>query len=80
MNRLFWVIAFMVSLGLSAYLISEPLRKYRESPVIVSFDEKATPVWAIPFPTVTICAETKVDLDEFNCTIAEHIIIKSDDL
>ena len=29
------------------------------SPVIVSFAEKSTPVWQIPFPAVTICPETK---------------------
>lgn len=33
--------------------------KWNNNPVIVSFAEKSTPVWQIPFPTVTVCTETK---------------------
>ncbi|KAL9702778.1 hypothetical protein quinque_006296 [Culex quinquefasciatus] len=40
-------------------LIDGMYRKWDENPVIVTFD-KVTPVWAIPFPAVTICSETKV--------------------
>lgn len=39
-----------------------------ESPVIVSFAEKSTPVWAIPFPAVTICPETKTYMNLLNFT------------
>lgn len=39
-----------------------------QSPVIVSFAEKSTPVWAIPFPAVTICPETKTYMDKLNFT------------
>lgn len=41
-------------------------RKWQTSPVIVSFAEKTTPVWQIPFPAVTICPETKVLGRELN--------------
>lgn len=40
--------------------------KWDTSPVIVSFAEKSTPLWAIPFPAVTVCPETKVDRAYFN--------------
>ena len=33
--------------------------KWKESPIILSFAEKSTPVWEIPFPAVTICPVTK---------------------
>jgi amiloride-sensitive sodium channel len=41
-------------------LIHKIYEKWQLSPVIVSFAEKSTPVWEIPFPAVTICPETKV--------------------
>lgn len=40
-------------------LIIKIWEKWQTSPVIVSFAEKSTPVWQIPFPAVTICPETK---------------------
>lgn len=33
--------------------------KWNTNPVIVSFAEKSTPIWQIPFPAVTICPDTK---------------------
>ena len=42
--------------------------KWQNSPVIVSFDEKMTPNWKIPFPAVTICPETKSNTEVFNIT------------
>jgi len=44
--------------------------KWDQSPVIVSFAEKSTPVWQIPFPAVTICPETKAKQTIFNFTNA----------
>lgn len=40
-------------------MIFKVYNKWQLSPVIVSFAEKSTPVWEIPFPAVTICPETK---------------------
>lgn len=59
-ERAFWIIAFIVSLVGCLILINKIYVKWQESPVIVSFAEKSTPVWEIPFPAVTICPETKV--------------------
>lgn len=42
--------------------------KWQTSPVIVSFAEKSTPVWQIPFPAVTICPETKAMTQYVNFT------------
>lgn len=44
--------------------------KWQFSPVIVSFAEKSTPVWQIPFPAVTICPETKALSKFINFTSA----------
>lgn len=42
--------------------------KWNNNPVIVSFAEKSTPVWQIPFPAVTVCMETKSRQTFFNFT------------
>uniref|UniRef100_T1GJ31 Uncharacterized protein n=1 Tax=Megaselia scalaris TaxID=36166 RepID=T1GJ31_MEGSC len=42
--------------------------KWKNNPVIVSFAEKSTPVWQIPFPAVTVCPETKARQTVFNFT------------
>lgn len=36
--------------------------------MIVTFAEKSTPVWEIPFPSVTICPEMKAKQTAFNYT------------
>lgn len=46
--------------------------KWDQSPVIVSFAEKSTPVWEIPFPAVTICPETKANVSMLNFTDIYH--------
>ena len=51
--------------------------KWQDSPVIVSFAEKSTPVWQIPFPAVTICPETKAMVKHVNFTKGYHLIRKN---
>lgn len=58
-ERMFWVIAFLISFLGCTMMIYKIYVKWQLSPVIVSFAEKSTPVWQIPFPAVTICPETK---------------------
>lgn len=50
------------------YLIYLTYRKWERSPVIVSFATKQTPIWQIPFPSVTVCPETKARQSEYNLT------------
>lgn len=50
--------------------------KWDQSPVIVSFAEKSTPVWEIPFPAVTICPETKSYIDMLNFTDVFHAMLQ----
>jgi acid-sensing ion channel, other len=59
-ERFFWIVAFFISVVGCSILIHKLYVKWETSPVIVSFAEKSTPVWEIPFPAVTICPETKV--------------------
>ncbi|XP_059047781.1 pickpocket protein 28-like [Achroia grisella] len=61
LKRLFWIVVFLVSAVLCVSLISKVWSKYKNSPVIVSFSEKYVPVEKVPFPSVTICPNVKVN-------------------
>jgi acid-sensing ion channel, other len=67
-ERAFWVVAFFISVVGCSIMIHKIYDKWQLSPVIVSFAEKSTPVWQIPFPAVTICPETKVMMKYVNFT------------
>ncbi|XP_036336958.1 pickpocket protein 28 [Rhagoletis pomonella] len=67
-ERLFWVFVLIFSIYTCATLIMNIWDKWNNNPVIVSFAEKSTPVWQIPFPTVTVCTETKGRQRVFNFT------------
>lgn len=45
--------------------------------MIVSLSEKATPVWKVPFPAVTICPEVKISSNVLNLTKTLHNILES---
>lgn len=58
-QRLWWIVAFLISLLGSSHLIQNIWKKWEESPVIVSIDDTQAPIWKIPFPAVTMCVEQK---------------------
>ncbi|XP_005176877.1 pickpocket protein 28-like [Musca domestica] len=60
----FWIIVFIITIYLCTSIIVKIYMKWCETPVIVSFSEKSTPIWSIPFPAITICPETKRALKE----------------
>ncbi|XP_037031858.1 pickpocket protein 28-like isoform X2 [Bradysia coprophila] len=74
MERLWWILAFALALFYCGKLIQNVYIKWDQSPVIVSFAEKSTPVWEIPFPAVTICPETKANMSQLNFTHVYHQI------
>lgn len=55
-------------------MIHKIYEKWQDSPVIVSFAEKSTPVWQIPFPAVTICPETKAMMKYVNFTKGYNLV------
>lgn len=58
-ERVWWMIAFTISIVACAAFIYQAWIKWSDSPVIVTFAEESTPVYKIPFPSVTVCADTK---------------------
>ncbi|XP_053685872.1 pickpocket protein 28-like [Sabethes cyaneus] len=65
-EKIWWIIVFVLSIVSCTFLIHKIYRKWDETPVIVSFAEKTTPVWQIPFPAVTVCPQTKVHVRDLN--------------
>lgn len=76
--RLWWALAFLLSVGGCGYLIWNVYKKWDDRPVIVSFAENSTPVWEIPFPAITICPETKINTTVLNFTQIVHELTNSE--
>lgn len=51
----FWVVVMVISIYFCSSIVGKIYVKWDTTPVIVSFSEKSTPIWSIPFPAVTIC-------------------------
>lgn len=64
---------FVIATMMSGNLIHDAWIKWNETPVIISFAEKSTSIWSIPFPAITICPQTKALKEKFNFTDAYHI-------
>lgn len=58
--RVFWCIAFLISVAVAVILIVEIWEKYRVTPVITVFQHKETRINLMPFPGVTICNTNNV--------------------
>ena len=67
-ERAFWFSAFAITMVLCSIASAKIYRKVKDSPVIMSFDEKYENVWDIPFPAVTICPETKINHKVYSVT------------
>lgn len=55
------------------YLINRIYKKYDQSPVIVSFSTKESPIFTIPFPAVTVCLMSKSVRTKLNYTKVIHM-------
>ncbi|XP_073819616.1 pickpocket protein 28-like [Musca autumnalis] len=64
MDRFIWIAIICVSFFFCIDSITEIYEKWTETPVIVSFSERSTDIWSIPFPAITICSESKHGVKE----------------
>jgi acid-sensing ion channel, other len=71
-ERFLWSAFLLIMLVGCKKLIFDVYLKWTENPVIVSFSNRPTSIWHIPFPAVTICPETKADSSLFNITEMYH--------
>lgn len=75
-ERLWWFIAVMSSIAVCSILVYQTWLKWQNTPVIVTFSEESTPVYDIPFPTVTICTDIKMKQTRLNYTDIWHKLNK----
>ncbi|XP_043067471.2 pickpocket protein 28-like [Drosophila bipectinata] len=67
-EKVYWLFFTCVSVFFAFALIRSAYFKWKYSPVILGFDETLVPVHKIPFPTITVCPESKIDHFVFNYT------------
>lgn len=88
-ERIWWLFAVICSIIVCSILVYQTWLKWKHTPVIVTFSEESTPVYEIPFPTVTICTDIKMKQTKLNFTDVWHKLnkdgyknatIKSEDL
>lgn len=65
-EKLFWIITFVVSACFCSYLIFNVYHKWKTSPVIVTVSERLVSVGEVPFPSVTICPQIKCRASKYN--------------
>lgn len=73
-NRSWWIIFFGLSVWLCGSSIQNIWIKWRQEPVTMTFTQKELKISDIPFPTVTICPETKAYAHKLNITSAYHLL------
>lgn len=69
-ERIFWIVVFLLSVSGCFLMINKIYIKWKLTPVIVSLAERSTPVWEIPYPAITICPETKAKKNIIDITKA----------
>ena len=74
--RFWWIVVFLLSMLGCGVMIYKTYVKWNQTPIIVTFSEKTTPVWDIHFPSITICPETKVHAKKFNFTAEMDALLK----
>ncbi|XP_011181517.2 pickpocket protein 28 [Zeugodacus cucurbitae] len=67
-EKLYWFIVLVISVYFAISLIWATYLKWQDTPVILGFDETLVPVHKIPFPTITICPEIKMERNVFDFT------------
>ncbi|KAH8403942.1 hypothetical protein KR215_006867 [Drosophila sulfurigaster] len=73
-EKLYWLVLTCTSVYFAVSLIWATYLKWQDSPVILGFDETLVPVHKIPFPTITICPEIKMERNVFDYANVSRLI------
>ncbi|KAJ3646105.1 hypothetical protein Zmor_023712 [Zophobas morio] len=65
-EKIWWFIVFTICLLMCVFSIISVYRKWDQSPVIVTFATRGKPICDIPFPSITVCSESKVKYSVFD--------------
>lgn len=67
-ERCWWIISICLSIWFCGSLIENVWIEWCDNPVKMTMTEKPLPISSIPFPTVTICPETKTYKSKLDLT------------
>ncbi|XP_055305980.1 pickpocket protein 28-like [Sitodiplosis mosellana] len=81
-ERIWWIFAFVLSALVCISSIRISWMKWSENPVSIIFDDKpnSKQISKIPYPTVTICPETKTCRQKLDFTAVQSVIMNKTDL
>ncbi|GLH08174.1 Pickpocket protein 28, partial [Gryllus bimaculatus] len=74
-ERVFWLIVFLIALVAAVYYILFLYDKWKENPMIVSLSPYATKITEIPFPAVTVC-----NMNRAKKSVVDEILLKGSEL
>lgn len=67
-----WIPLIASMMAYVTYLTNQCSAKWGFLPIIITYAQNQTPIWEIPFPAVTICAETKLNYKNYSFTSLYH--------
>ncbi|KAJ8727775.1 hypothetical protein PYW07_001894 [Mythimna separata] len=73
-EKIFWFVTFVASVSMCLFLISKVWYKWKTSPVIVTVSEQLVSVNEMPFPSITICPQSKCKQSKYNFTNEKLIV------
>lgn len=76
-SRCWWLVGFGLSLCFCGIAIHKTYVKWTKHPTTLSLVEQAVPISKIPFPTITICPETKTSKDKLDLVSIYHALENS---
>ncbi|XP_045478142.1 pickpocket protein 28-like [Harmonia axyridis] len=68
LERAWWILILLLCVGGCSYMIYQIIDKWITSPVLVTLATKESAIHTVPFPSVTICPETKISSSCLNYT------------
>ncbi|KAJ0178603.1 hypothetical protein K1T71_005378 [Dendrolimus kikuchii] len=73
-EKAFWLITFLVSVTICVVVIVNLYIKWKSNPVIVTINENIISASKIPFPSITICPQSKCKASVFNYSAARSAL------
>lgn len=77
LHRMYWLVAFILSVIVCYVLVSNVLEKWNQKPIIISFAERASHISEIPFPAILVCPIIKGRSSRFDYVDAYTRLIKN---
>lgn len=76
-NRLWWIVAILISFYFCGSSIQEIVFEWYQNPVKMSLTDTPTLISTIPFPAVTICPTVVADSQKTRASHPKELITKS---